>query len=91
REALIQAVQSVVRGQKRVSSEDIQQLIDELALEKDKEIFKSMLIDSLEGLHEGNVARYRLKLSEFQTWKAIRDRMKGQQKKAEDPIRINQK
>ncbi|MCI5208695.1 MAG: hypothetical protein D3910_07855, partial [Candidatus Electrothrix sp. ATG2] len=39
------------------SSEDIQQLIDELVLEKDKEIFESMLIDSLERLHEGNVAR----------------------------------
>ncbi|CAK8723161.1 Fic family protein [Candidatus Electrothrix aarhusensis] len=69
REALIQAVQAVVRGQKRISSEDIQQLIDELVLEKDKETFKTMLLDSLERLHEGNVARYRLKLSEFQGWK----------------------
>ena len=69
REALIQAVQLVVRGQKRLSSEDIQQLIDELVMEKDKETFKTMLADSLERLHEGNVARYRLKLSEFQGWK----------------------
>ncbi len=85
RETLIQAVQLVVREQKRISSEDIQQLIDELVQEKDKETFKSMLTDSLERLHEGNVARYRLKLSEFQTWKAIRDRMECQQKNGEAP------
>ncbi|MCI5123698.1 MAG: Fic family protein [Candidatus Electrothrix sp. AR5] len=69
REVFIQAVQLVVREQKRVDSEDIQQLIAELVLEKDKEIFTAMLVDSLKRLHEGNVARYRLKLSEFLGWK----------------------
>ncbi|XCN75262.1 MAG: Fic family protein [Candidatus Electrothrix aestuarii] len=72
REALIQAVQLVVREQNRVNSEHIQQLIDELVLEKDKESFKAMLADNVERLHEGNVARYRLKLSEFQEWKINR-------------------
>ncbi len=71
RETLIQAVQAVVRGQKRISSENIQQLIDALIPAKDQDAFKTMLLDSLERLHEGNVARYRLKLSEFQVWKVI--------------------
>ncbi|MCI5220387.1 MAG: Fic family protein, partial [Candidatus Electrothrix sp. LOE2] len=75
REALIQAVQAVVRGQKRISSENIQQLTDALIPEKDQDAFKTMLLDSLERLHEGNVARYRLKLSEFQAWKVIRERV----------------
>ena len=30
------------------------------------------LADNVERLHEGNVARYRLKLSEFQGWKINR-------------------
>ncbi len=75
REVFIQAVQLVVRGQQKVSSENIQQLIDEQVLEKDKETFKAMLVDSLKRLHEGNVARYRLKLSEFLGWKSIREEM----------------
>ncbi|XCN75255.1 MAG: hypothetical protein Q3M24_11150 [Candidatus Electrothrix aestuarii] len=54
------------------NSEHIQQLIDELVLEKDKESFKAMLADNVGRLHEGNVARYRLKLSEFQEWKINR-------------------
>ncbi|WPD24217.1 MAG: hypothetical protein SD837_06585 [Candidatus Electrothrix scaldis] len=43
-----------------------------MVLEKDKESFKAMLADNVERLHEGNVARYRLKLSEFQEWKINR-------------------
>ncbi|MCI5163698.1 MAG: Fic family protein, partial [Candidatus Electrothrix sp. AX5] len=78
REALIQAVQAVVRGQKRISSENIQQLIDALIPAKDQDAFKTMLLDSLERLHEGNVARYRLKLSDFQGWKVVREGLEGQ-------------
>jgi len=47
-EVLIQAVQLVVCEQNRVDSENIQQLIDELVLEKDKETFRAMLLDSQE-------------------------------------------
>jgi Fic family protein len=78
REALIQAVQTIVRGHKRISLKNIQQLTDALVPEKDKAAFKAMLLDSLERLHEGNVARYRLKLSEFQAWKIIREGVKVQ-------------
>jgi hypothetical protein len=41
---------------------------------KDKNAFAKMVLDAMRHLHEGNVARYRLKLSEFQAWKTIRDR-----------------
>ena len=74
REALIQAVQTIVRGLQTPSSENIQRLVKELALAKDREAFRKMLLDALQHLHEGSVARYRLKLSEFQVWEPIRKR-----------------
>jgi len=74
REALIHAVQAIVRGSKMPSTKNIQQLTDDLVPENDKKAFNKMMLDALQRLHEGNVARYRLKLSEFQAWKTIRDR-----------------
>jgi Fic family protein len=37
---------------------------------EDRSRFVEMAIDELKGLHEGNIARYRLRLSEFRDWKA---------------------
>ncbi len=34
----------------------------------------SLVMDTLKNLHEGNVARYKLKLSEFQKWKQSGDK-----------------
>jgi hypothetical protein len=76
REELIQAVQKIVQGRKEPSIKNFQQLTNELVLEKDREAFNGMVLDALHRLHEGSVARYRLKLSEFQSWKSIRDRYK---------------
>ena len=69
REALINAVQAIVRGREIPSTKNIQRLIDELVPEQDKKAFDKMVLDAVQRLHEGNVARYRLKLSEFQGWK----------------------
>ncbi|MCF6291551.1 MAG: Fic family protein [Desulfobacterales bacterium] len=73
REQLIKAVQAIVRGRKIPSAKNIQQLADELVPEHDREVFAKMALNALQLLHEGSVARYRLKLSEFQEWKPIRD------------------
>ncbi|PID72281.1 MAG: cell filamentation protein Fic [Desulfobulbus propionicus] len=73
REHLVATVQAIVRGGKVPSAENIEQLTDELLPETDKKAVNKMVLDALNGLHEGNVARYRLKLSELQTWKTIRD------------------
>ncbi|MBI5558091.1 MAG: Fic family protein [Deltaproteobacteria bacterium] len=72
REALINTVQAIVRGRKMPSTKNIQQLTDELVPEQDKKAFNKMVLDAVQRLHEGNVARYRLKLSEFQAWERIR-------------------
>jgi len=70
REALIQVVQAMVRGIKAPSAQNFLQLADELVPEKDREGFIKMVIETLNHLHEGNIVRYRLKLSEFRAWKS---------------------
>lgn len=73
REALIRAVQAIVIGRQEPSMENIQQASAELVPGNDAAAFNKMLQDDLERLHEGSVARYRLKLSEFLEWKSILD------------------
>ncbi|HID29317.1 MAG TPA: Fic family protein, partial [Desulfobacterales bacterium] len=68
RETLIQAVQAIVRGRKLPSTRNILRLADELVSKNDQEVFVKMVLDALQRLHEGSVARYRLKLAEFQSW-----------------------
>jgi len=80
REPLVHAVQDIVRGRKMPSAKNIQQRTDKLVPENDRKAFNKMVQDALQRLHEGNVARYQLKLSEFQAWKTIRDRHGDQQK-----------
>ncbi len=38
---------------------------------EDRTRFVELARDELKGLHEGNIARYRLRLSEFRDWEAI--------------------
>jgi Fic family protein len=73
RDALIQAVQLIVLKHQIPSEENIQQLTINLVAENDRESFNKVVVDALQRLHEGGVARYRIKLSEFQSWKPIRD------------------
>ena len=42
----------------------------ELASVDSRARFVEMAMAELKGLHEGNIARYRLRLSEFRDWKA---------------------
>ena len=73
REALILVVQSIIRNRKMPSAQNVLQLADELVPEKDEEVFVKMALETLQRIHEGSVARFRLKLSDFQAWKPIRD------------------
>jgi hypothetical protein len=74
RETLIRVIQAIVRGLQAPSSENIQQLTHELVPENDRQAFNKIAKDELQRLHEGSVARYRLKLSEFQSWKPLREK-----------------
>jgi hypothetical protein len=69
RDALIEAVQAVVRSRQVPTESLIQRLARELVPGKDTEAFAGLLADALAQLHEGSVARYRLKRSEFMAWR----------------------
>ncbi len=73
RETLILAVQAIVRNRKIPSALNVLRLADELVPETDQEVFVKMVLEALQRIHEGSVARYRLKLSDFQAWKRIRE------------------
>ena len=73
REILIEIVQFIVRGGQAPSEKLILQLTDGKVLQSDREEFIIIALDTLQRLHEGNIARYRLKLSEFQIWASERD------------------
>jgi len=76
REALILAVQAIVQNRKIPSALNVLRLADELVPENDQEAFVKMVLEALQRIHEGSVARYRLKLSDFQAWKPIRDQQR---------------
>jgi len=65
REALILAVQAIVRNRKAPSTQNVLRLVDELVPENDQEVFVKMVLEALQRIHEGSVARFRLKLSDF--------------------------
>ena len=68
RESLIQAVQAVVRGQRQPSQAVIAELARDHAAATDQAAFSEMLTAALQQLHEGSIARYRLRRSEFMAW-----------------------
>ncbi|MDP2677293.1 MAG: Fic family protein [Rhodoferax sp.] len=68
REALIKAVQSVVKGLRQPSQSVIAEAARQHAAEVDQAAFREMLTASLHHLHEGSIARYRLRRSEYIAW-----------------------
>lgn len=71
REALIQAVQSVVTGLRLPSPDVMAELAQAHAAEPDRAAFADMLGAALQQLHEGSIARYRLRRSEYLAWLAV--------------------
>ena len=68
REALIHAVQVVVKGQLRPQPDVIARVARDIVNEADRDAFVQMLTDALGQLHEGSIARYRLRRSEYLSW-----------------------
>jgi len=71
REALIQAVQAVVKGRTQPSRDALEKLSTQHAQESDRTAFTEMLMTALQQMHEGSVARYRLRRSEYQAWQPM--------------------
>lgn len=72
REVLIQAVQAVVKGLQPPNQAVIARLAAENAPESDRAAFAELLTAALMQLHEGSVARYRLRRSEYLAWQRLR-------------------
>lgn len=70
REQLSEVVSGIVRDDAPIDESKIRELAEPIVVPADLEDFIAMVISDLHGLHEGNLARYRLRLSEFQRWHA---------------------
>jgi hypothetical protein len=69
RETLIQAVQAVVRGLQAPSPNALAPVVARMQVPAaDQDAFTHMLAEALHQLHEGSVARYRLRRSEYLAW-----------------------
>ena len=68
RDALTHIVGEVVRGGSATTPATIRQLAATAVPADDMAAFVAMTINELANLHEGNIARYRLRLSEFHDW-----------------------
>lgn len=68
---LAEAVAELVRSRAAIDSAAIQPLAASLVPEEDRPRFADMILTELRHLHEGNIARYRLRLAEFRAWKAM--------------------
>ena len=60
---------AIVRDESPIDGARIRQLATPIVDPSDLEDFIAMAIYELGGLHEGNLARYRLRLSEFLRWR----------------------
>ena len=69
REAIIDVVSEIVRGGKPIEAAHIRKLAAPLVKPEDLDQFVAMAFNDLHHLHEGSVARYRLRLLEFRAWK----------------------
>jgi hypothetical protein len=68
RAELVEAVAELVRAAAPVNVEAVRHIAANLVPADDQPRFVRMVLTELRHLHEGNVARYRLRLSEFRTW-----------------------
>jgi len=72
REQLTEVVSAIVRDDAPIDDASIRALAAPLVAPEDLEDFVAMAVSDLSGLHEGNLARYRLRLSEFRRWRGRR-------------------
>jgi Fic family protein len=70
RDVLADVIGEIVRKGWSVEPLIIEREAANLVPPEDRTRFVGMAIDELKGLHDGNIARYRLRLSEFRDWKA---------------------
>ena len=71
REALITVVSKIVRGMQAPDAEAVRSAASSLVPREDLEQITELALADLRNLHEGNVSRYRLRLSEYRAWRPM--------------------
>jgi DNA-binding transcriptional ArsR family regulator/fido (protein-threonine AMPylation protein) len=74
REQLTEVVNAIVRDDRAPDEAVMRALAASIVERADLDDFVAMAIHELYGLHEGNLARYRLRPSELRRWRITRDR-----------------
>ncbi|MDD5333881.1 MAG: Fic family protein [Rhodoferax sp.] len=71
REALITVISEIVRGLKSPGADAVRTVAAPLVPREDLEPITELALIDLRNLHEGNVSRYRLRLSEYRAWQPM--------------------
>jgi Fic family protein len=71
REALVAVVSEIVRGQQRPEEVAVRAVVASLVPRQDVDRVTELALVDLNNLHEGNVSRYRLRLSEYRVWQSL--------------------
>ncbi len=71
RETLAKVIGEIVRGQRSPTRVEINAVAKMSVVKRDLEQFVSMAIEDLNNLHEGNIGRYRLRISEYRAWQPL--------------------
>ena len=69
RAELVEAVAEIVRSGKPNKFGDVKKISANLVPTEDQQRFASMVSTELRNLHEGSIARYKLRLAEFRAWR----------------------
>jgi len=73
REAIIAIVAEIVRGHQHPNDAAVRAVATTLVPAQDLDRVTALALEDLNGLHEGNVARYRLRLSEYRAWQPLQE------------------
>lgn len=71
REALVTVVSEIVRGLKTPGAKPVRDVAATLVPREDLQQITELALADLRNLHEGNVSRYRLRLSEYRAWQPM--------------------
>jgi hypothetical protein len=71
REAIVAIVAEIVRGRQAPSEAAVRAVATTLVPPQDLALVTALALDDLKDLHEGNVSRYRCRLSEYRAWQPL--------------------
>lgn len=77
RDVLSTVIGDIVRAEEAASRARVWKRVRDLVGKADQDRFVEIVLQELANLHEGNIARFRLKLSEYRAWRKRRPKPEG--------------